>query len=829
VTRTPPELLAPAGDAAALRAALAAGADAVYLGMEHWSARAYAGNFDDRALLEAIDLIHLHGARAHLALNTLFKDCEVEQALEALAAPYLAGLDAVLVADLGFASHVRRRYPELSLHASTQLNTHSSAQLAALATMGFRRAVLARELSLEEIAALEPQGVELEVFVHGALCYGYSGLCLFSSMVGGRSGNRGRCAQACRMRYRLTAGGEAARAARGAAAGAIDRAATGRVTGATTAGPDALDADRGPADARVLSAADLAAIGMLPELMAAGVRAFKIEGRMKDASYVATTVGVYREAIDAAVADPEAYSVRPEWLERLEQSFSRGFTAGHLDARHSDVRSGGRGGHRGVPVGRVERLQGEDVVVRLSRPVEAGDVVSVYTSQGQTEPVRLAVGGADRLTLRLREPVAVKDRLFRLSAAAVEAAARDAVAGRRTARPLSLNGTMTGAEGQPARLELRLAGSDLHAVEVASSRPLEPARAAPLDEGRVRDALSALGGTPYEMGELAVDLPAGLFLPIGELRDLRRRAIAAIGAARLAGYRRRDWGHGGTAPAAAVRRVLAAETGDRPAVVLRVRPGGTPRTAPGVEAVCLDLEAGDDPALLARELERGHAEGVAVRCRPPVLLFDGDAEWWRGVATLAWDAVYARHAAHFQVSAPAIMEYPLQGLGSGNARAVDVAGLAGVTGVVASPELSLSEVAELGAALAAFRPAVSLEILAFGRQDLLLTRDRLGASEGLVTAPTPGMHERLLLEDVKGFRFPVDVDARGTSIANARVTNLARHAGALRDARVRTFLVDARWMDPDESRAFQAGGFEALAEFAERDRATTGHLFRGVK
>src|SRR5450756_73754 len=166
------ELLAPAGEPRALRAALAAGADAVYFGLERWSARAFAGNFAGETAVEAVETAHLYDARAFLALNTLLKDDEVGPALAALEAPYLAGLDALIVADLGFAARVREAYPELPLHASTQLNTHSSSQLAALSDLGFTRAILARELSLVEIAALEAHSLELEAFVHGALCYG---------------------------------------------------------------------------------------------------------------------------------------------------------------------------------------------------------------------------------------------------------------------------------------------------------------------------------------------------------------------------------------------------------------------------------------------------------------------------------------------------------------------------------------------------------------------------------------------------------------------------------------------------------------------------------
>ena len=373
------ELLAPAGDGAALQAALSAGADAVYLGLERWSARAFAPNFAAGALLEAVDRAHLFGARVHLALNTLLKDDEIEPALAALAAPYEAGLDALIVADLGFAALVRARYPDLALHASTQLNTHSSAQLALLAELGFERAILARELTVDEIAALDPHGLDLEVFVHGALCYGYSGLCLFSSMVGGRSGNRGRCSQACRMRYRLVAGGEGGR----------------------------LE--------RVLSTSDLAAIDALPALLAAGVTSFKIEGRMKDAGYVAVATAVYREALDEALADPQGYRVKPEWLARLGQSFSRGFTNAHLEGRHANVRSAGRGGHRGVAVGRVEGVDEETglVTLRTTEPLADGDVIVVYTPWGHTEPARVgSLRAAAGLAPRRRR--AARADLFRI-------------------------------------------------------------------------------------------------------------------------------------------------------------------------------------------------------------------------------------------------------------------------------------------------------------------------------------------------------------------------------------------------------------------------------
>ena len=840
---TPPrsaELLAPAGEPRALRAALAAGADAVYFGLERWSARAFAGNFAGEAVVAAVEQAHLYDARAYVALNTLLKDAEVEPALAALEAPYLAGLDALIVADLGFAGRVREEYPELPLHASTQVGTHSSAQLAALARLGFTRAILARELSLAEIAALEHHGLELEAFVHGALCYGYSGDCLLASMVGGRSGNRGRCSQACRLRYGLhRVGDKAGHAAPAFPAG--HGAAGGGATHAT----------------RVMSTSDLAAIAVLPGLLSAGVTSFKVEGRMKDVAYVGITTAVYREALDAALADPEGYAVRLDWMSRLEQSFSRSFTTAHLDGRHHEVRSGGRGGHRGVVVGRASRVdeaRGE-VEVRLTSPVVAGDLVYLYTPWGQSEPVRVTDGGDAKITLRVRERVAVKDRLFRLAAADAGELARDLVAGRAALRPVMLRMCLVGEEGKPAALAVETItetaagaagspgglGGDEMAVGVASAAPLAAARTAALTAAKARDALGALGGTPYRLGELDFAVADGLFLAVGELKELRRRAVAALDERRLAARRRGSAPPGQTvrtAPSQPARKPAsrdAAEGEAEAGVVLVLRPGENPLPAPGVVALGLDLLASDPPAAIAAAAERLRAGGLPLRARLPEIIFDGDVAWLRDVLAVRWAGLYVRQLGLLNAapaSVPLILEYPLQGL---NALTAGVA--AGVAGrppvaVVVSPEASLEEIADLGAVLAAgpsrLDPPPALEALAFGRQQVLRARDQLGRAEGLYEAPGPAAHVGLLLEDVKGYEFPADVDAGGTRLFNARVTNLASNLDELRAAGVTMFLVVQSDLNDEERAAFAAGGLPALAPLASRERSTSGHLFRGV-
>jgi hypothetical protein len=257
-------------------------------------------------------------------------------------------------------------------------------------------------------------------------------------------------------------------------------------------------------------------------------------------------------------------------------------------------------------------------------------------------------------------------------------------------------------------------------------------------------------------------------------------------------------------------------------VVVRLRPGAQPVVAPGVTALCLDVTTSDTPKSIRTALDELRAAGHEVRCRPPEILFDADAWWWDAVAGLRWQAVYARHLAHLAARAPVVLEYPLQGLNVTST--VELAHLAGMppAAVVVSPELSLDQIGALSVS------APALEILAFGRQQVLATRDQLGRAEGLVGALGPAEHARLLLADAKGFVFPVEVDAAGSRIGNARVTNVGGHLQALRAAGVSTFVVEQAALGEDERDAFASGGLEALAAFAARERSTTGHLFRGV-
>ena len=260
------EILAPAGSYESMVAAVNAGANAVYIGGSRFGARAYADNLDEEAMIRAIDFVHLHNCRIYMTVNTLVKEKELPELYGYLKPYYEAGLDAVLVQDLGVFSYIREHFPDLPLHISTQMTVTGKYSAADLKRMGAVRVVPARELSLKEIREIsEATGLEVETFVHGALCYCYSGQCLFSSLIGGRSGNRGRCAQTCRLPFDVEKGD--------------------KVLG-------------GKNEKYVLSLKDLCTLDLLPEILEAGVCSLKIEGRMKSPRYTAGVVSIYRKYVD---------------------------------------------------------------------------------------------------------------------------------------------------------------------------------------------------------------------------------------------------------------------------------------------------------------------------------------------------------------------------------------------------------------------------------------------------------------------------------------------------------------------------------------------------
>lgn len=510
-----PELLAPAGDWEALRAAVANGADAVYFGLELFNARHRAANFTLEELPRVMAYLHDRGVRGYVTFNILIFSDELPETLRYLAGIQAAGADAIIVQDLGLAWLARQVSPDLPLHASTQTTMTEPRGIALLhEQLGIERVILARELSLAEIAAIRAQSlVPLEVFVHGALCVAYSGQCLTSEALGGRSANRGQCAQACRMPYELFVDG--------------DRKELG---------------DR----AYLLSPGDLAAHDLIAELTQIGVCSFKIEGRLKGGPYVAATTKTYRAAIDAATAG-RTFDLQPAQRHDLEQTFSRGLFHGFLDGVNHQITAPARfPKHRGVRLGVVASVTRRGVVVRLendwlpadellqpgvgllldeARPEEdepGGRAIAIHSVDEQQQLFEIVFRREDVEPARVK----VGSIVWKTHDPRVQKRLEQTYAQDKPVRRTPVDVLVSGRKDGPLRLTFSSTGYTPVTVEWAG--PLAAATDRPADAGFLKRQLDRLGATHFSLGNVVVDLPDGVLIPASVINHLRREAMAAL-------------------------------------------------------------------------------------------------------------------------------------------------------------------------------------------------------------------------------------------------------------------------------------------------------------
>lgn len=486
----PLENLAPAGDFECLERAVAAGADAVYLGYAAFSARAGAGNFDEAQLRQAVHFAHLHHVRVHVTVNTLVKDGELDGVLAVLRLLHDAGVDAVLVQDLGVMHLARTCFPALPVHASTQMALHNAAGLAFCRRHGLTRAVLARECSLAEIRKAADVGPEVEVFGHGAQCVAVSGQCLFSSMLGGRSGNRGRCAQPCRLPYTYR--------------------------GQTAAW---------------LSPRDVCLRDHLPALAKAGVCSVKLEGRLKRPEYVATVAASYRRGIDA-LAQGDFRPADAAEREGLVQIFSRG---GLMDGYALGCQDAGvifpdRVNHSGVFIGRIEAVAGGMARLRLEKALADGDGLQIRMDRGDGEMIYAGHGmeAGQIAVLRLRPDIKPRpgDAVYRLTSSAQLHQAR--------AIPLQsipCDLVLTALPGEP----LLLTASDGVSTVTVTGETVSAAQKRALTEEDARKSLAKMGDTPFTLRDCTV-FTEQAFVPVSALNAIRRDALNALETQRAADF-----------------------------------------------------------------------------------------------------------------------------------------------------------------------------------------------------------------------------------------------------------------------------------------------------
>lgn len=833
-----PELLAPAGSPAALHAAVAAGADAVYLGLGAFNARRNADNFTLASLADACEYAHLRGVRVYVALNTLVLPSELEEACALAGQAHRAGADAFIVQDLGLVRALRRTLPEAALHASTQMSIHNAAGIRAAAALGICRVTLARELSLEEIADLAAAGrscgVEVEAFAHGALCVSYSGQCLMSSMIGGRSANRGVCAQACRLPYELVCEGSVA---------------------------------KGPGE-HLLSPADLCSIDLLEELTAVGAASLKLEGRMKTPEYVGTVTSIYRRVLDDLARTGSARATQAE-RSALASAFSRGFTTAYLEGeRGNAMMSYQRPNNRGAFVGRVREVRDGVAHLALEQPLRAGDLIEFWTRKGHerltvADPVPVGGEATVRLGAKARG-VRRQDRVFRVRSAAAAFSddgcePRVPVTGSvrlRLGQPVQVGFALAGATGCAGtgnaiirRLRAAAPGASLDVM--VESAPAEPARTKSVTTEEVREHIDRLGQTPFSLVDLAIDLDEGVGIGFSQLHRLRSDALE-----QLAVIMR-------TAFSAAASADALGSTPDGDAVP--VRP--VPIEVEAVPSVAV-LATNPDCARAAKRAGataiyvpainylRGQAchGGVAVpeagqagypkHCRLIMPEVDHDAVGKSREAIIGmdlWESA-SQHAPIVVEGIGAVRRAQEEGipfeagphLPLMNAQALHWAFQAGASLVWLSPELNLGQIRSLGAT-----SPIPLGLAVAGRQMLMTMEHCALMSQGPCDqqcAICRRRQRRHALRDRKGFEFPVVTDALGRSrIYNSVPLDAVGAMGELLEAGVSTFLVDTTLMTAEEAAQATGRAVHALeaalagkAPEPKLPKATTGHLFRGI-
>ena len=846
------ELLAPAGGPEPFRAALAAGADAIYCGVGNdFNARRGAHNFTYDAFEQACRAAHLAGTRVYVTINVVVRDDEMDRALALVRSAAIRGADAFIVQDWGLFEAIRRTWPELELHVSTQANVHDARGVRWCRERGAHRVTLSRELSLPEIAHIAKEGVELEVFGHGALCYCYSGVCLMSSMAGGRSANRGLCAQPCRLLYRLV--DERGR----------DVAAPGRTRPLC------------PKDA--CTAADVAA------LMDAGVGSLKVEGRMKAPDYVWSVVGAYREQIDsvlaagdAAVPELGATPVSPAVAHRLKRAFNRDFTDAYLrgsadDELMSYERSNNRGELAGEVLsssgGQVQRRDGRGnlhkdprqdkhsarctVTIRVSEPIGAGDLLELRPVDDPnaflTATAQVDAAPGDVIECRVARPMP-KGCPVRVIRSAAAHAGSDAALALEVSRKRRVGVRVVARLGEPFRVELACVdgpaladGSLPHAS--AEGFVVEPARTRPVTAEDLAEHVGRMGSTPFEPASFEVDLDEGCGMGFSAVHKVRAAACERLEHAILEPY------------AARARALAAAPKGASSAVAAATLTAAAVPAPAGNAAPTPAADIAPEVCILAPTPEVAAAAVAAGAARVYAQVDDLDTlEGWPMGTIAILDEVcrepdHARLDAHVVAGAPvAVGNVSELALAAECGAAPELRGCipvhneaclaaleaAGAAGVWLSPELTLEEITHLASCA-----NVPVGLVVSGRPRVMT------AEHCVLKVADACIHDcarcglrarRLSLRDRDGRLLPVRTDLHARSrIYDAVPLDLTPQVGDLVAAGVTRLAVDATLLDEAEATAAVERLVHALAAVAAgrkpaaRERhASSGHLFWGI-
>lgn len=534
------EILAPAGSYDIMKAVIHAGADAVYLGGDLFGARAFANNFDQEELIRAIEYAHLHDKSIYLTVNTLLKEKELRNYLIQYLTPfYEAGLDAVIVQDFGVLKVVHECFPDLDIHASTQMAITGRYGSQMLKDAGATRIVTARELSAKEIKAIHDYcDIEIESFVHGALCYCYSGQCLFSSMNGGRSGNRGRCTQPCRMNYDVHE----------------DTNQDGNGTSKESTNESGkIENNRN--EKYVLSPKDMCALDIIPDVIESGVFSLKIEGRMKNITYAAGVTSLYRKYVDLYLANGrKGYHVSEKDMKDLMDIYNRGsFTSGYYKmAKGREMISLSRPNHMGLKALAVENNKNGLITFRALEKIHPQDVFEIDRENSFTSGGEYRIGEKFQVNLPRKYKLKNGDVLYRTRNSQIVSDVNDCYVEDKLRRPVDIK--VDAKLGEP--LSVTMYDGSINAKVCGNI--VEPAMKQPLSKEKLESQFSKLGDTEFSVRHIEVNMDDAIFIPVGHMNELRRDAAQKLSEALIDRYRRKTADHLG-AQATMVKEQLSDE------------------------------------------------------------------------------------------------------------------------------------------------------------------------------------------------------------------------------------------------------------------------------
>ena len=803
-----PELLAPAGSVSALNAAVRAGADAVYLGLQEFNARCGADNFTVETLKEACQYAHARNVKVYVALNTLVITRELPKVLKLAENALLTGVDAFIIQDTGLASEISRVAGPEFVHISTQMNIHNLAGISAAKALGAKRITLARELSLEEIKVISDfaheLGVEIECFAHGAICVCYSGQCLLSSCVGARSANRGRCAQVCRLPYSLVAGSKKRQ----------------------------VSDDKAP---HLLSPKDMCTIDNLSDFIDAGVDSLKIEGRMKSPEYVKSVVGVYREILDQLQVNDEAKASKLQ-MEELKSNFSRGFTNGLLcGERGRDFMSYDRPNNRGIFVGRIKkkRIISEKICeleIETCGDLRIKDTINIWNKRGGTIikiPDDAQIKGK-KVTIRVVQnckDIREKDRVFKVKS-------NDSEFKEDLKLPrVPLKAKVTMKIGVPILFEVE---ANEKCVRV-SGDVVEEARTKEVSKSDVKEHFDRLGETNFELVSFDVDLDKGVGIGFSQIHKLRKRALDEL-------YEKISNGECVKNVQFKQKKLSQKKANKEPRIGAIVSNAEDARTVkklgltPYVHAlthkmgqasrggVVLDLSTKTsfpNETVLMSEIVSHESVGKSREARLKL----SAEEQLKSAKHIYCDdfasAMKAKAEGKFlEVGQffPVTNDLTIQLI---NNLKPDVVWL--------SPELNLSQIEDVASKIES-----DVGIFILGKQRLMTCEHCVLMNEGTCSENCTTCRRRRVphfLIDRKNFEFPVVSDCLGRStIYNSCTLDLTCNVKDLQKCGVTHFMIDATLMDDSALKSSISRVKESFrnAPKAKLKNSTSGHLFRGV-